>query len=118
MAGTRVTAQWPGRMIRWSGCGDEWRRCRMADLTRIDVIRRFYALFLGVTVESDGRVKGFGKWYDDCTPYARKRAESMAEAAWRKIASGHLDPEEVIILAVQGLRLTIEHGPPPETRSR
>lgn len=91
----------------------------MADkLTRGDVVRRFYALFLESSVASDGQVKGFAKWYDTSTRYARQKAEAMAEAAWRKINGGHPDPDEVIILAVQGLRLALEYAPPiQETRS-
>lgn len=81
-----------------------------------DVRRRFVAVFLGGDVKSDGRVPGFGRWYDKATPYAREQLERYSYLCGLRHERG--DPrsvDDLVAAGVMALREQLRYAP-TETR--
>lgn len=79
-----------------------------------DYRRSFWALFLGSTVQKDGQVPGFSRWYDSATPWVREEATSVAYWAAIKIGRGDRDPDECLASGVRHLRSRIHMHQGPE----
>lgn len=75
-------------------------------LSRDDVLRRVWALFLGVSVEKDGQVKGFSN-YCNSNPGNENVVGRHAIAAFDRIDRG-ADPDETIAGAVMAVRRELE----------
>jgi hypothetical protein len=94
------------------------------DANRADeLIRRFWAVYIGSKVERDGQVPGFRAFWDRMTPHAQKEADRYCHWAWRKILRDGRDDDECIASGVRALREALRlyraqpEPPPPSVES-
>jgi len=80
--------------------------------TYAETIRQFWALFLGVSVERDGSVPGFDRWWTDSHPELREIGQAMARQAALRASSGGEDFTGIIVPAVTEFRRAVQNFRP------
>ena len=82
-------------------------------IARDDVVRKFWAGFLGSKVAKDGQVSGFSQWWEQAQPWQRSQAQRYAEACWTKIDQDRREPDECIAAGIAAFKYRLEHGRDP-----
>lgn len=88
----------------------------MDDRERDDLVRRFWATFLGSTVDANGDVPGFQAWQQQHDSWERDEADRYCHWAWRKIDRDRRDPDECIASGVRALKEQLSLYRPAQER--